>query len=253
MLNRSGTSFAARVERLLDRVTYKRMESPSDLDAVRHLRYVAYIKEGAIESNPDERLTDSFDTLENAYVFGIFIDGMLASAVRLHMLCRTGQRSPALEAFGDTLLPLIRAGEVILDPNRFVADPEAARIYPELPFVTLRPAYMASAHFNPHKVTVTCRAEHQAFYKRHMFARLAQPPRPYPTLTKPLSLMLVDFAQDHQRILDRNPYWQSSAAERHAMFAPVKTSRLVTASSRWGGSDSRGGMESEPQRLAVGQ
>jgi hypothetical protein len=65
--------------------------------------------------------------------------------------------------------------------------------------------------------------------------------------------MIVDFARDRQRILDRNPYWRSSASERQAMFAPVKRSQLITASSRWDGGGSRGGMEPEPQRLAVGQ
>jgi hypothetical protein len=40
--------------------------------------------------------------------------------------------------------------------------------------------------------------------------------------------MLVDFAQDHQRILDRNPYWQSSVAERHAMFGTKPAERKFT-------------------------
>jgi hypothetical protein len=193
------------------------------------LRYLAYLKEGAIEPNSDERLVDAFDETENAYVFGVYIDGELASAVRLHLLRDTNQNSPALESFQDALAPLLQAGETILDPNRFVAHPSMARLYPELPFITLRPAYMASAHFNPHKVTVTCRAEHQAFYVRHMFATLSRSPRPYPTLNKPLSLMLVNFAEDHQRILDRNPYWGSSAAEREAMFGAAKRNEFKVA------------------------
>jgi hypothetical protein len=153
---------------------------------------------------------------------------------------------------------MLTRGETILDPNRFVAHPAMARRYPELPFITLRPAYMASAHFQPDKVTATCRAEHQAFYVRHMFARLLCTPRPYPTLVKPLGLMLIDFANDHQRILDRNPYWQSSAAERQAMFGAAKTGQLRVAHSK-GGACHPGTRETEVEpgsvqrRLAVGQ
>jgi hypothetical protein len=229
MLKRVGISFASRVELLLGRVTYKRIDTAAGLDSIHHLRYLAYLKEGAIEPNSDERLIDTFDETENAYVFGVYIDGELASAIRLHVLRDTSQTSPALETFQDAIAPLLRAGETILDPNRFVAAPSMARLYPELPFITLRPAYMASAHFKPHKVTVTCRAEHQAFYVRHMFATLSCSPRPYPTLNKPLSLMLVNFAQDHQRILDRNPYWGSSAADREAMFGAAKPSDFKVA------------------------
>jgi hypothetical protein len=223
MGNRSVVSFASRVERLLDRVTYKRIETAADLQPILHVRYLAYLKEGAITRSPDERLVDAFDHLQNAHNFGVYIDGELASAVRIHVLRKTDDISPAVETFRDELLPVLEAGETIIDPNRFVAHPKIARLHPELPFITIRPAYLASAYFNASKVTMTCRAEHQAFYIRHIYAKPVCPPRPYPLLSKPISLMLVDFARDYQRILDRNPYWQSSAAERLAMFGTPKT------------------------------
>jgi hypothetical protein len=256
MLNRSSVSFASRVERLLERVTYRRIETAADLEPILRLRYDAYLKEGAIEPNADERLVDTFDQVDNAHNIAAYIDDELASAVRLHILCDPSQNSPALETFRDELFPLVEAGEIVIDPNRFVASPSLARLYPELPFITLRPAYMASAHFNPSKVTATCRAEHQAFYVRHMFARRLCPPRPYPFLNKPLSLMLIDFAKDHQRILDRNPYWRSSATERQAMFARSGASqRNVTPSApnnacRTGNED---WSATAVRRVAVGQ
>ena len=49
------------------------------------------------------------------------------------------------------------------------------------------------------------------------------PPRPYPMLTKPISLLMVDFARDGRRIVERHPYWASSVAEREAMFGPGPT------------------------------
>lgn len=258
VLHQSGIGFVSRVERLLDRVTYKRIETPADLDPILHLRYLAYLKEGAIAPSAEERLVDAFDQVGNVHNFGVYIDGDLVSAVRIHVLRSTDDISPAVETFRNELIPIIRAGEIIIDPNRFVVHPLYARLYPELPFITIRPAYLASAHFSASKVTMTCRAEHQAFYIRHIYAKPVCPPRPYPLLSKPIGLMLVDFARDHQRILDRNPYWQSSAAERQAMFSPANTPQLSLPQMS-GGSPATRTREAESmsdpinRRLAVGQ
>jgi hypothetical protein len=250
------------VERLLDRVSYKRIETAADLEPILHLRYLAYLNEGAILPSADERLVDAFDAVDNAHNFAIYIDGELASAVRIHTLRNSTDNSPALESFPDELRPLVEAGEIIVDPNRFVAHPAMARRHPELPFITIRPAYLASAHFNADKVTMTCRAEHQAFYLRHIYARPVCPPRPYPLLSKPIGLMFVDFARDYQRILDRNPYWQSSAVERRAMFDPGGLRHLVAAHAALANSAGRTGSatdegDGEPlaqaRRLAVGR
>jgi hypothetical protein len=258
MLQRS-ISFASRVERLLDRVSYKRIETDADLDPVLHLRYLAYLKEGAIAPSAEERLVDTFDDVANVHNFGIYIDGELASAVRIHILRTSDDISPAFETFRNELLPIINAGETIIDPNRFVAHPSLARVYPELPFITIRPAYLASAYFNASKVTMTCRAEHQAFYIRNIYAKPVCPPRPYPLLSKPIGLMLVDFAKDYQRILDRNPYWQSSAVEREAMFGAAKPSEFKVAQPsasnalRRVASEAGNDTAPAPRRLAVGR
>jgi hypothetical protein len=221
---KSGSSFAHRIEKLLERVEYRRMETGAELDAVLRLRYEAYLKEGAIVPNEARRLPDAFDDVDNVYNFGIFIDGELASALRLHRVYHARQKSPALETFGDILVPELRKCKLILDPNRFVANYKLARQFPELPYVTLKPAYLACLHFGIDLVTMTVRAEHQAFYKRGLFAYPICPPRPYPLLSKPISLLLIDFVRDADRILSRHPYWAASQAERQALFGKGPTS-----------------------------
>ncbi len=216
-------SFAERIERLLERVQYRRAETESELDAILRLRYDAYLREGAISPSEAGRLEDSFDEGDNVYNFGVFVDGELASALRLHVLSEPHHCSPALESFGDVLQPLLAAGNVVIDPNRFVANYKVARQHPELPYVTLRPACVASEFFDVDLVTMTVRAEHQAFYRRGLFARPVCPARPYPLLSKPISLLLIDFANDRQRILARHPYWASSGSERQTLFGPGPT------------------------------
>ena len=211
-------SFSQRVTALLRRVEYRRAQADSDLDAILRLRYQAFFREGAIDYHASGRLEDGFDTLDNAYNFGIYIDGQLAGALRIHILGRLGQVSPAMEVFGDHLLPELKAGKVIIDPNRFVASYELARRYPELPYLTLRAGFLAGVQFRADIVTMTVRAEHQAFYRRNLAAVVVCPPRTYPLLTKPISLMFMDFPNVYSRALARHPYWASSDLERQALF-----------------------------------
>jgi|GEM_PF-240301 len=217
-------SFADRVDHLLEHVQYRRIEHASELEDVLRLRYAAYLKEGAIETNESQKLEDAFDGGDNVYNFGIFIDGELASALRLHTVFHAEQESPAMESFREFLIPELKAGKLIVDPNRFVADHRLARVYPELPYVTLRPTYLACVHFGIDLVTMTVRGEHEAFYRRGFFANSICPPRPYPLLSKPIGLLFVDFIKDAERILRRHPYWDSSEAERQALFGKGPTS-----------------------------
>ncbi len=211
---KSPQTFTERVEHLLEHVQYRRMEREGELEAVLRLRYNAYLKEGAITPNDSQKLEDAFDEGDNVYNIGIFIDGELASALRLHTIFHAEQESPAMESFSEFLIPELKAGRLIVDPNRFVANYALARLYPELPYVTLRPTHLACVHFGIDLVTMTVRGEHHAFYRRGFFANPVCPPRPYPLLSKPIGLLFVDFSKDAERILRRHPYWDSSEAER---------------------------------------
>ena len=57
------SSYAMRAQSLLERVKYRLATAPEDIDKLVHLRYKAYLKEGAIEKSAHERLEDKFDDL----------------------------------------------------------------------------------------------------------------------------------------------------------------------------------------------
>ena len=65
------------------------------------------------------------------------------------------------DVFGDVLHPRLDKGEVFIDPSRFVADPDKAKRFPELPYLTLRLAYLACEHFNADIGLALVRAEHR--------------------------------------------------------------------------------------------
>ena len=222
-------SFAERAARLLERVQYRRVETAADLEQILRLRYDAYLREGAILPSARKQLVDAFDDLENAYTFGVFLEGQLASSFRVNILSYEFRRSPGAEAFPDFFQSALDAGQTFVDGNRFVTDYEIARSFPELPFVTIRIPYMAAVHFQCDHIAASVRAEHQAFYARGFGLHSVRPPRPYPTLTKPLSLMIVNFAKGGKEYIEqRHPYYVSSAEERCRLFG-TKPNRTLSA------------------------
>lgn len=222
-------SLSDRVLGLLERVDYRRADTAEDRDAIYRLRYAAYLREGAIVPNASERYCDALDEADNVWTFGVYVDGELASSIRLHVATRQSPVLPALNVFGDLLLPEIAAGKTIIDPTRFVADRAASRRYPELCYVTTRLAVLASEYFNTSLLLATVRAEHQAFYRRVFGHRLICEPRHYPSLTKPISLMALDYGMARERLVARNPFFRSTMFERRMLFARAPALALRTA------------------------
>ena len=203
---------------ILSRVEYRLMESAVDREEIYQLRYRAYLHESAIAPNAGERIEDKFDHAPNSWIFGLYFGGILASSIRISVSMPGTPLTPAVEAFGDLLEPEVAKGNIIVDPNRFVADPTRTERIPELPYLTVRLGYVACGHFHADIGTATVRKEHQAFYRRVFLQEVLCEPRPYPSLTKPLSLMAAHYPSVRDRIFRRYPYFRSTAEERERLF-----------------------------------
>jgi hypothetical protein len=228
----AAPSFAERLGLLLDRVSYRRAETDEDRQAIFRLRYDAYLREGAIPESFGRSYSDRFDDFDNAWIVGAYFDGRLASSFRLHVASSDYPDMPANQVFKDFLDPQIAAGKVIVDPTRFVVDQEMAALVPELPYLTVRIGHMAAEYFDADIVLATVRAEHQAFYKRIFGHRAVCEPRPYPSLIKPISLMMLDYPAEREKIVRRYPFFKSSRPEQVALFGqpPANQRRRVANS-----------------------
>jgi len=225
----SHQSLNDRVAELLGRVDCRLAETAEDRDAIFRLRYRAYLNEGAIAPNDAEVYSDSFDDTRNAWIFGVHIDGELAASIRLHVAGPTSRELPALKVFPDILQPAIEAGKIVVDPTRFVTDRAASRRFPTLCYVTARLAWLACEYFNADLLLATVRHEHQAFYRRVFGHRLICEPRHYPSLTKPICMMALDYALGKNSVLQRHPFFRSSHFERRMLFAPHAEAGLRSA------------------------
>src|SRR5215469_8442309 len=160
----SNLTFSDRVAQLLDRIDCRTARSPDEREVIFRLRYEAYLREGAISPNLSGTFCDPYDDSENAWLFGLYLDGELASSIRLHIAMGDHRDFPSRKVFADLLEPELDAGRVIVDPKRFVIDRGRSRVNPGLPHVTLRLAWLAAEFFAADHFLVAVRAEHQAFY-----------------------------------------------------------------------------------------
>ena len=190
------------------------------------------MREGAVKEFPEQRVTDQYDDLPNSWTFGIYIQGELYSSIRISVLTSEWRLSCSTEVFGEILHPRLDRGEVIIDPTRFVADPEKAKRFPELPYVTLRLAYLACEYFNADIGLAIVRAEHQAFYRRVFLHETIAEPRFFPGLLKPVGLMAANFPAMREKVFARYPMMRSSAFERRMLFERSRRAPFIVVRPR---------------------
>jgi len=214
----ASPSFSDRMAQLLQRVEYRRADSPDDREAIFRLRYDAYLREGEIGPLPSRRFADHVDEEPNAFNFGVYIDGVLAGAIRVSVTMPGRAWLPAFDVFEDILSPEIQAGKSFVDPSKFVADYASSRRHAELPYVILRLAWVAMEYFKADMLLGAIRAEHLPFYKRLWRCHLLCPPRPYPGLCTPVCLAAVDYPTQHNEVYRRHPFFQSNSLEQKVLF-----------------------------------
>jgi hypothetical protein len=213
----------------LEHVDYRRIESPEEKDEIYRLRYRAYLREGAILPSETERVTDIYDDLPNSFIFGVYLHGELYSSIRVAVLTSQWRRSTSGDMFPDLLRSELDRGRIIVDPTRFVADPDKARKFPELPYITVRLGYVACAYFNAHLGLANVRPEHRAFYRKVFLQEPWGEPRICPGLIKPVGLMVAKYPEIRERVFRRFPFMRSSAFERRMLFERAEGPQLVRA------------------------
>lgn len=220
-------SFSRNVADLVARVTYRRIETEEDRRAVYRLRYDCYLREGAIAENESGLFEDDLDHTPNVSIFGLYLDGELASSIRVHVATPEQPIAPALAVFGDILGARIAAGETIVDPTRFVVDHEFSRLHPGLPYATVRMGMLASEHADADYALATVRTEHRAFYRRLLFMEPVGEARYYPNLKNPINLMGVSFPLMRQSVYKRYPFMASTREEQERLFGPRRSQGKV--------------------------
>jgi len=214
-----SSGITASILELLDRVTVRRVSSEDVTDPVYRLRYEAYRREGFIPENELGITKDAFDDSSNVLVFGVEIDGKLASSIRMHFVSPNCRVSPSLGIWPDVLGGLLDQGKSYIDPSRFTASQKAREAYATfLPYLTLRPVVMACYHLGAHYCISSVRREHAAFYRRVFGSVQMAGTGNWGELTFPVNLYAADLAVRMEATLRRFPFFRSTEEERQALL-----------------------------------
>ena len=138
--DRSGQerAFADRADRLLTRIDCRRADDAAQREAISRLRSQAYLRDGAISPSSSRQCSDQYDETDNAYLFALYVDGELASSLRVHVTSEERLKLPSLEVFPNHMQPALDAGKVLVETSFFVTDEKLSRIHRDLPYVTFR-------------------------------------------------------------------------------------------------------------------
>lgn len=215
-------TFNEKLAHALSTVTYRVARSLAERDAIFELRYRGYLRDGGIGPNPTERFSDAWDDVDNVLLMGMYLGDRLASTVRFHMNRPHGARMPAMDTFGDVLQPFVESGKRIIDPTRFVIDPELAKLGPELPYLTLRMIALAAEHFRAEIILATIRVEHLVMYRRVVGHRPISEPRTYPLLARPIVCTVAEIEDMRATAYGRHPFLDSTPAERALIFGALE-------------------------------
>jgi hypothetical protein len=165
-----------------------------------------------------EYFTDRYDQSPNAKTFGLYVEGELAASIRIHVASRCVPIAPAMNVYPDYIQPLLDSDKIVIDPTRHVVDAAAARLFPKLPYATIRLAWIACEHYGADYVLATIPQSHQAFYRRIFGRVIASDPRTYPGIAKPVVMLASDYRQTRGDVHSRYPYLISTDGEREAIF-----------------------------------
>ncbi|MCT7377728.1 N-acyl amino acid synthase FeeM domain-containing protein [Chelativorans salis] len=226
--SKGSSAFVRNVMAMLDEIEYRHCYSGEDLEDIYRLRYKSFRAHGLLLSeSADQRMVDELDDAPNCYRFGVFLNNVLVSTVRLHHMTATTPHAPIMTVFGNVLTPRLVAGETFIDPSRLAIDPDVSATYRALPYVTLRLAVIANAHFNTTSCVSMIRQEHTAFYKRVFNSTQVGEPRTYPPFTMPIYLYESRCDRNLQPTIDRFPFFDSTAFERRMLFDRPKRGELA--------------------------
>lgn len=219
----TDNAFVRSVFALLERTEYRRCNKGEDLEDIYRLRYKAYRTHGVVPEMPISSIHDDLDEADNVHRFGVYVDQQLVSTLRIHVLDRDHQAGPSTQAFGDIVHPMIDRGDTLIDPSRFAADPEWSKIYPQIPYITLRLAGMACFFFEAPYCLSTIREDHAAFYKRIYNSQKLGEARGYPGVFTRVELYCADVDAIRERSFQRFPFFFATRNEQRMMFGrPAK-------------------------------
>ncbi|MDW9478805.1 hypothetical protein GOB57_08830 [Sinorhizobium meliloti] len=219
--------------KFLERCSYRAMTSDSDLDFLSRWRWQHYMEQETIK-NPSmtvQDFEDGKDRLPTARTVGLYVDGALVSAMRLHAINAEAYNIDVVDIGRERVERELAKGKRFVYSSRWVSDPKFSATVP-LIVATTRITPLACEYHRADYALSSSRENHVKMYERMQNAVLwSDRPEPIDNLDYLYHLISSDYHEFRDRIpVDRQAY-ASSAKEREEMFSPLADSaKMITPS-----------------------
>jgi hypothetical protein len=212
----------------LDRCTYRAMTSPEDIEALSEMRWKNYM-EGQTLKN--ERMTvdefeDGKDSLPTARTVGLYVDGRLASSMRIHAVNAEHGNTCVIDVHRERIETEIAKGMRFVYANRWISDPEFSNTMP-LIVATTRITCLAAEYHRADRLISLSRENHVKTYVRiHNADVWSEEPKPIDNLNYLYHLISSSYDNFRGRMWTDRQAYISSARERDGMFSPSADNAL---------------------------
>ncbi|MEP1207803.1 MAG: hypothetical protein ABJM29_12920 [Rhizobiaceae bacterium] len=209
-----------RIKAIAHRTEYRRMVDFEDREAVYHLRRKAYAKNNA---NAEEWAAEAIDDPheDNSETIGLFIDGRLVGSVKVTVATQAYPDCQSRKYAPDAVDEMLKTGGVFIDPGRLVADPDATREFPELPYLLIKIPILACQYFEAHSCLSLVAVRHAPFYRRVFNSKPISDPVWCEPLQSDLLLMCGSVDDVRSSVLKRFPFWKTNYLEMRQMFGSL--------------------------------
>ena len=219
--------------KFLERCEYRAMTSDTDLDFLSRWRWQHYMEQETIKnrSMTVHDFEDGKDRLPTARTIGLYVDGALVSAMRLHAINSDAYNIDVVDISRDRVERAVADGKRFVYSSRWVSDPKFSGTVP-LIVATTRITPLAAEYHRADYALSSSRENHVKMYERMQNAVLwSKKPEPIDNLDYLYHLIASDYHEFRDRIpVDRQGYL-SSAREREEMFSPHSdSSRMIRPS-----------------------
>lgn len=208
--------------KFLSRCTYRPMTEDSDKELLLRWRWENYRSAGRLESDSItmEDFEDGLDDLPTARTVAMYVDGNLASAIRVHAINEDVGNVGIVHLKSDRVEGEVRDGVRFLYASRWISDPRYSATMPAI-VSAMRITCLAAGYHKADKILSSSRENHVKMYHRIYGSETwTREPEPLEGYNDLFHLVCSDYHDFRKRIpIDRQAYF-SSQRERDAMFSP---------------------------------
>ena len=197
--------------------------TPELLDDAYAIRYQAYLQQGYIEANPQQRLADEFDSMPNNHTFVLQHKDQAIASLRVSIIKQQPGwlDIPVKRLFPEIFTELEEKYDTLMELNRLTVLPDITDFSATVPMALFASPMHLTDISGKTLVICAARKNHKRFYERLGFRKITNYKR-YPTLKFDTAMFVSEWGPENDRLK------QYPLAAHYGQLKPALTETELT-------------------------